>query len=149
MVDGLRLRWSSQMQHRALLLLFRASNWIDSTRCISLANRLHFSRTCRAAEPNDEPAASLPTSALLGPDFHRLDRTSLRLAHLFDHLVGSAAWRERNGDGECLGCLEADDLLEFCEKADTLNNRQVSFIPTDLTRPATTRPPHQGTLAPP
>jgi hypothetical protein len=21
------------------------------------------------------------------PDFHRLDRTSLRLAHLFDHLV--------------------------------------------------------------
>ena len=25
---------------------------------------------------------------LLGPDLHRLDRTSLRLAHLFDHLVG-------------------------------------------------------------
>ena len=26
--------------------------------------------------------------ALPGPDLHRLDRTSLRLAHLFDHLVG-------------------------------------------------------------
>src|SRR5919197_6651716 len=25
---------------------------------------------------------------LLGPDFHRLDRTSLRLAHSFDHLIG-------------------------------------------------------------
>jgi len=24
----------------------------------------------------------------LGPDFHPLDRTSLRLAHVFDHLVG-------------------------------------------------------------
>src|SRR2546423_5965613 len=33
---------------------------------------------------------SLPSGrySLLGPDFHRLDRTSLRLAHLFDHLVG-------------------------------------------------------------
>ena len=39
------------------------------------------------------PAAtqhSLPSGrySLLGPDFHRLDRTSLRLAHSFDHLVG-------------------------------------------------------------
>src|SRR5438034_10532505 len=34
---------------------------------------------------------SLPSGrySLLGPDFHRLDRTSLRLAHSFDHLVGS------------------------------------------------------------
>src|SRR5438105_12380245 len=33
---------------------------------------------------------SLPSGRypLLGPDFHRLDRTSLRLAHSFDHLVG-------------------------------------------------------------
>ena len=33
---------------------------------------------------------SLPSGrySLLGPDFHRLDRTSLRLAHSFDHLVG-------------------------------------------------------------
>src|SRR6516165_8855473 len=34
---------------------------------------------------------SLPSGrySLLGPDFHRLDRTSLRLAHSFDHLVGA------------------------------------------------------------
>jgi hypothetical protein len=34
---------------------------------------------------------SLPSErySLLGPDLHRLDRTSLRLAHLFDHLVGA------------------------------------------------------------
>jgi len=33
---------------------------------------------------------SLPSGRypLLGPDFHRLDRTSLRLAHSLDHLVG-------------------------------------------------------------
>src|SRR6266403_2246301 len=38
---------------------------------------------------------SLPSGryALLGPDFHRLDRTSLRLAHLFDHLVGDCEKR--------------------------------------------------------
>ena len=35
---------------------------------------------------------SLPSGrySLLGPDFHRLDRTSLRLAHSFDDLVGEA-----------------------------------------------------------
>src|SRR6059036_1787085 len=34
---------------------------------------------------------SLPSGRypLLGPDFHRLDRTSLRLAHSLDHLVGA------------------------------------------------------------
>src|SRR5205085_6465147 len=34
---------------------------------------------------------SLPSGryALLGPDFHRLDRTSLRLAHLFNHFVSA------------------------------------------------------------
>src|SRR5436853_6138373 len=33
---------------------------------------------------------SLPSGrySLLGPDFHRQDRTSFVLAHLFDHLVG-------------------------------------------------------------
>src|SRR6187549_1567243 len=33
---------------------------------------------------------SLPSGrySLLGPDLHRLDRTSLRLAHSLDHLVG-------------------------------------------------------------
>jgi hypothetical protein len=34
---------------------------------------------------------SLPSGrySLLGPDFHQLDRTSLRLAHLFDHLISA------------------------------------------------------------
>src|SRR5262249_55110726 len=34
---------------------------------------------------------SLPSGRypLLGPDLHRLDRTSLRLAHSLDHLVGA------------------------------------------------------------
>src|SRR5215831_20487180 len=36
---------------------------------------------------------SLPSGRypLLGPDFHRPDRTSLRLAHSLDHLVGTGA----------------------------------------------------------
>src|SRR6516165_6588244 len=38
---------------------------------------------------------SLPSGrySLLGPDFHRLDRTSLRLAHSLDHLVGAGEQR--------------------------------------------------------
>jgi hypothetical protein len=38
---------------------------------------------------------SLPSGrySLLGPDFHRLDRTSLRLAHSLDHLVGEQLHR--------------------------------------------------------
>src|SRR2546426_4184287 len=43
-----------------------------------------------ASRPLSPVAAqhSLPSGrySLLGPDFHRLDRTSLRLAHSFDHL---------------------------------------------------------------
>jgi len=35
--------------------------------------------------------------SLLGPDFHRLDRTSLRLAHLLDQLVGDGVRRHRKG----------------------------------------------------
>src|SRR5262249_44371811 len=39
---------------------------------------------------------SLPSGRypLLGPDFHRLDRTSLRLAHSLDHLVGVGSDRD-------------------------------------------------------
>jgi hypothetical protein len=37
---------------------------------------------------------------LLGPDFHRLDRTSLRLAHLFDHLIGAGKQHRRNGEAD-------------------------------------------------
>src|SRR5262245_20810994 len=52
-----------------------------------------------ASRPLSPVAAqhSLPSGrySLLGPDFHRLDRTSLRLAHSFDHLAAAAAPRPR------------------------------------------------------
>src|SRR5215211_5396917 len=37
----------------------------------------------------------------------------LCLAHLFDHLVGAAAQRQRNSDAERLGGLEVDDQLDL------------------------------------
>src|ERR1700751_3655835 len=43
--------------------------------------------------------------SLLGPDFHRLDRTSLRLGHLLDHFV--VANREQVGRNTVL----AEDLV--------------------------------------
>src|SRR5208337_3919999 len=51
------------------------------------------------------PAAtqhSLPSGrySLLGPDLHRLDRTSLRLAHLLNHLVGDGEHPWRHIDAE-------------------------------------------------
>src|SRR5262249_60771983 len=39
-----------------------------------------------AATQHSLPSGRYP---LLGPDFHRLDRTSLRLAHSLEHLVGA------------------------------------------------------------
>src|SRR5271166_1459503 len=56
------------------------------------------------------PAAtqhSLPSGrySLLGPDLHRLDRTSLRLAHLLDYLVGASKERGRKREPELLGGL--------------------------------------------
>jgi hypothetical protein len=58
---------------------------------------------------------SLPSGRypLLGPDFHRPDRTSLRLAHSFDHLVGAREQGLRHGEPQRLGGLEIDDELEF------------------------------------
>jgi hypothetical protein len=58
---------------------------------------------------------SLPSGrySLLGPDFHRLDRTSLRLAHSFDHLVGEREQRRRDGETEYFGSLEIDSHLEL------------------------------------
>src|SRR5262249_29793816 len=50
-----------------------------------------------ASRPLPQVAAqpSLPSGrySLLGPDFHRLDRTSLRLAHSFDPLIGEREQR--------------------------------------------------------
>src|ERR1700726_3795137 len=51
--------------------------------------------------------------SLLGPDLHRLDRTSLRLAHLLDHLVGRREQIVGNGNPEGLRRLEVDDQLQL------------------------------------
>ena len=58
---------------------------------------------------------SLPSGrySLLGPDFHRLDRTSFVLAHLFDHLVGDCEERGRHSEAEHTGDLRIDDQLEL------------------------------------
>src|ERR1700746_2645223 len=61
-----------------------------------------------ASRPLSPVAAqhSLPSGrySLLGPDFHRLDRTSLRLAHSFDHLVGAREQRRGNFQAEDASC---------------------------------------------
>src|SRR6516162_5943688 len=58
---------------------------------------------------------SLPSGrySLLGPDSHRLDRTSLRLAHSLNDLVGACekAWRDR--EAEFLCGVEVNDHLEL------------------------------------
>jgi len=48
---------------------------------------------------------SLPSGrySLLGPDLHRLDRTSFRLAHLFDYLIGERKQLVRNLEPKRLG----------------------------------------------
>src|SRR6516164_189419 len=63
---------------------------------------------------------SLPSGrySLLGPDFHRLDRTSLRLAHSFDHLVGARDERRRDGEADRLRGLEIDEHLDLSRKLD-------------------------------
>src|SRR5438132_14270009 len=81
-----------------------------------------------ASQP-PSPAAtqhSLPSGRypLLGPDFHRLDRTSLRLAHSFDHLVGANEQDTGHGQSERLSCLEVDDELE----GGRLNDRQLRWL---------------------
>src|SRR5437879_3888924 len=69
---------------------------------------------------------SLPSGrySLLGPDFHRLDRTSLRLAHLLDHLVGHGEHPRRDSEAECLGGGQVDHELEL----DRLHDRQVGRL---------------------
>src|SRR5262249_49370554 len=58
---------------------------------------------------------SLPSGRypLLGPDFHRLDRTSLRLAHSFDHLVGAGEKRRRHIEVERPSGVKVDHQLEL------------------------------------
>src|SRR5690348_6585177 len=58
---------------------------------------------------------SLPSGRypLLGPELHRLDRTSLRLAHSFDHLVRAAKHGGRDSDAKGLRRLEIKHHLEF------------------------------------
>ena len=58
---------------------------------------------------------SLPSGrySLLGPDFHRLDRTSLRLAHSFDYLVGAGEQCLRHGEAEYPGGGYVDDEIEL------------------------------------
>src|SRR5437660_6383392 len=71
---------------------------------------------------------SLPSGrySLLGPDFHRLDRTSLRLAHSLDHLVGTNKKRVRYCQPECLRGFEIDDQFELRP----LHDRQIAgFFP--------------------
>src|SRR3989442_4358012 len=58
---------------------------------------------------------SLPSGRypLLGPDFHRPDRTSLRLAHSLDHLVGAGKQRGWQREAESLGGFHVYDQLQF------------------------------------
>src|SRR5215471_13112743 len=70
-----------------------------------------------ASRPLSPVAAqhSLPSGrySLLGPDFHRLDRTSLRLAHSFDHLVRRREQCWRHVDPKRLGGLQIEEQLKF------------------------------------
>src|ERR1700756_1421548 len=58
---------------------------------------------------------SLPSGRypLLGPDFHRPDRTSLRLAHSFDHLVGAGEHHRGNIEADRLCRPFVDRQLEL------------------------------------
>src|SRR5207245_744172 len=70
-----------------------------------------------ASRPLSPVAAqhSLPSGrySLLGPDFHRLDRTSLRLAHSFDHLIGAGEKRRWHVEAKRLRGAEVDHQLEL------------------------------------
>src|SRR5262245_24079160 len=58
---------------------------------------------------------SLPSGRypLLGPDLHRLDRTSLRLAHSLDHLVGAGEKGFRNRKANRFRAFDVDDKFKL------------------------------------
>ncbi len=68
-----------------------------------------------AATQHSLPSGRYP---LLGPDFHRLDRTSLRLAHSLDHLVGNREHARWNCEAEGFRSLKVDDQLELSRSQD-------------------------------
>src|SRR6266853_6102664 len=72
---------------------------------------------------------SLPSGrhSLLGPDFHRLDRTSLRLAHLLDHLVGASEEGGWDRQTDFLSSLQIDDQFEPSRLLDGQLGRFASF----------------------
>ena len=55
-------------------------------------------------------AGATPT---LGPDFHRLHRTSLRLAHSLDHLVGAGEQSRWDVEPERLRSRQIENELEL------------------------------------
>src|SRR6478752_6349337 len=83
-----------------------------------------------ASQPLSPVAAqhSLPSGRypLLGPDFHRLNRTSLRLAHLFNHLVGKREKRRRYFESDNFCCSHIDNQL----KLGRLHDRQIGWLGT-------------------
>ena len=70
---------------------------------------------------------SLPSGRypLLGPDFHRPDRTSLRLAHSLDHLVGAAKQWQGDREAKRLRDFQIDGHLDF---RGLLNRKVSSFF---------------------
>src|SRR5215472_10736312 len=83
-------------------------SWLNPT---PLAIAVYASRPLSpVATQHSLPSGRYP---LLGPDFHRLDRTSLRLAHSLDHLVGEREQVVRDFDTERLGGPQIDHELKF------------------------------------
>src|SRR5262249_4754811 len=75
-----------------------------------------------AATQHSLPSGRYP---LLGPDFHRLDRTSLRLAHSLDHL------RRTGGHG----CRNIDAPVQSCRRC-TGRNTSLTCLRARLALPA-------------
>src|SRR6185436_17876190 len=72
---------------------------------------------------------SLPSGrySLLGPDLHRLDRTSLRLAHSLDHLVGAGEQRRRHGQPKHPCSLQIERKLVLGRSLDRQIARLLAF----------------------